>query len=216
MRPVPFCLSLVTLLTAAILAGCNIVGPVMVLAQGPPKTDAQYELESGRTFIVLIDDMNSRMPKRSLRDLMGSAAEETLLAEKVLGESELIGGRAVQRAMTDDRSGKPKSIVEIGREAGADVVIHVSIAAWGLSQDGRSAAPYAEGYVKVIDCTANRRLWPNIENGYLLRVRPEGLRGDGPTDLASKTKLEQDLARRFGVSIAQLFYKHETASSAKQ
>ncbi len=211
--PLALLLILISLLSAG-MASCNIVGPVMVLAQGPPKTEAQVRLDTGRVHLILVDDMRSRLPKRSLRDQIAQGAEESLLEEGVLRPENLIGARAVQRAMSDDRSGSPKSIADIGRDAGAGVVIYLTIDSWGLTRDGRSAAPAAEGRVKVIDCETNKRLWPPNDTGYRLRVAPTMQQGDLPADNAARARLEQDLARRLGTSLAQLFYKHETSKSA--
>lgn len=208
------CAIVFALTVAAALNGCNIVGPALVLAEGPPKTDAKLELNDDRTHVVLIDDMRSRLPKRSLRDQIAQAAEETLLEQGVLTSERLIGARAVQKAMIDDRSGKPKPIASIGKDAGADVVIYVTIDAWGITRDGRSAAPVVEARVKVIDCAENKRIWPPNDIGYALRVSPTSARGDLPADLAGRSKVEQELARLFGVAIAQLFYTHETSQSA--
>lgn len=201
---------------AAVLcaAGCNIVGPAMVLAEGPPKTEAQFRLDKNRTHIILVDDMRSRLPKRSLREQIVQAAEEALLEEGVLKPERLIGAKAVQRAMVDDRSGNPKPIVEIGKDAGGEVVIYVTMDQWTLTQDGRTAAPIAVARVKVLDCDANKRLWPPMQQGYTLRVAPKMKQGDLPADLAGRSRAEQDLAKRLGISIAQLFFKHETAKSA--
>jgi hypothetical protein len=209
-------LLIATLLSVLFLPACNIVGPALVLAEGPPKTEALLRLDSSRTHIVLVDDMHSRLPKRSLRDIITQSAEEALLAEGVLSPQHLIGGRAIQAAMSDDRSGRPKPIASIGKDAGADVVIYVTIDSWGLTRDGRSAAPTAEARVKVIDCVANKRLWPPNDVGYALRVAPASMQGELPIENAAQAKLEQDLARRFGLALAQCFYKHETARSAKR
>ncbi|MBL8745234.1 MAG: hypothetical protein JNK58_02640 [Phycisphaerae bacterium] len=196
------------------ISACNIIGPALVIAEGPPKTDAKVELNADRTYIILVDDMRSRLPKRSLRDQIAQSAEEKLLEEGVLKAEHLIGARAVQRALIDDRSGKPKAISEIGRDAGANVVIYVTIDSWGITRDGRSAAPSVEGRVKLIDCDANKRIWPPNDTGYPLRVAPSAQQGDLPNDLAGRSKVEQDLARRYGTAIAQLFYKHLSSTSA--
>lgn len=209
-------LSVISVLSLSLSAGCNIVGPALVLAEGPPKTEALVRLDSSRTHIVLIDDMRSRLPKRSLRDVIVEAAEETLLGEGVLTTGRLIGGRAVQAAMSDDRSGRPKPIAAIGKDAGADIVIYVTLDSWAVTRDGRTAAPMVEARVKVIDCVSNKRVWPLNDIGYALLVAPPSMQGDLSLELAARTRLEQEVARRFGVALAQCFFKHETAKSAKR
>jgi hypothetical protein len=206
--------AVVALIASAVLAACNIVGPAMVLMQGPPKTEAQFTLDARRPHIVLVDDMKSRLPKRSLRDAITQRAEEALLEQKILAPDMLIASRAVQRALADDRSGKPKPISAIGADAGAAVVIYVTMDRWGLSQDGRTAAPIVEGRVKVIDCEANRRLWPAADTGFTLRLAPKMQQGDLPQDLGGRSRMEQALAQQFGLALAQLFYTHENSQSA--
>ncbi|MDX2115771.1 MAG: hypothetical protein SFZ24_09185 [Planctomycetota bacterium] len=198
------------------LTACNIVGPIVAVASPPPSTPAQLELDPVRSHAILIDDLSSRLPKRSLRNDMVQSAQETLLANKALTPEQLIDSKGLQRALSDDMYGQARSIVEIGRKAGAQVVIHVAIDGWGLSRDLASASPFVEARVKVLDCDANNRIWPPMEQGYTLIVAPKMDQGNLPTTLAEKSKMERDLAKRFGVALAQLFYKHLNEDSARE
>lgn len=203
-------------LTTTLLVSCNIVGPAMVLLTPPPSTEAQLELNENSTHMFFVDDLRNRMPKRSLRDAIAQSAESALLTEEALPEDKLISAKTAQRAVTADRHGAALPIAEIGRRTGVDVIIYVTIEAWGLSKDGTTSAPFVDGRVKVIDCKNNKRLWPTIEEGYLLRVAPTASQSNLPTGLAERSKLELELARTYGVALAQLFYKHYTEQSVRQ
>lgn len=210
----PRALTACVALHGVLTGGCNIVGPVMYLAAGPDKTDARFRLDSSRAHVILVDDLRSRLPRRSLGNDIARAAEETLLREGVLKPDRLIESRSLQRSLSDETAGRPTPAADIGREAGASVVIHVSMQSWGLTRDGTSASPSVEMSVKVLDCENRVRLWPPGDQGYLLTVAPKSMQGELPLDLASRRRLEDDLARRAGVALAQLFFKHETSTSA--
>lgn len=209
-------LCILSILSACVclLAGCNIVGPAMVLAQGPPKTEAVVQLAEDKKHLIFIDDLRSRLPKRSLRDLMAQSAEETLLIKKVLQQDKLIAARTVQRAVADDRYGATLPISKIGERAGADIVIYVIIDSWSLTRDGSSVSPVVAGRVKIIDCVNGRRLWPRNDEGYRLTMEQKSQTGPLPTGLAQRTTLEQEVAKRYGVALAQMFFTHETSTSA--
>jgi hypothetical protein len=202
--------------SAGVAVSCNIVGPAAVLISGPPTVPALYELDKSRNHIIFIDDLRNRVPRRSLRDEAARTAEEIILKEKLLPEQRLISHAALSRTMSDDRYGSTLSVVELGKRAGADVVIYITMDGWGLTRDGASAAPFAAARVKIIDCASNKRLWPPIEEGYRLEVSPSQEQGALPGDLSARSTMEQQLARRFGLGIAQMFFKHERTQSVRK
>lgn len=211
-----FCVS--SVLAAGLLAcvpGCNIVGPAMVMLTPPPSNEALFELDESRTHMVFIDDLKNRVPKRSLRDLMAESAEGAILQNEALSQDKLVSAKSTQRAAAEDRFGSTLPVAEIGKRAGVDVVIYVTMDTFSLTKDGTTAAPNAVGRVKVIDVQNNARLWPGLPEGYILRVAPQMQQGNLPNGLAERSALEQDLARRFGVSLGQMFFKHLTENSAR-
>ena len=195
-------------LTLAIGA-CNIFGPAFVLISGPPKIDALYELDPDRTYVVFVDDMRSRMPKRSLRAILSRATERELIRNEALPAEQVIPGAVAYTVIQDESWGDRMSIVDIGRRVGADVIIYVTIDRFQLTRDGISAWPVLSARVKVLDTVDNKRLWPGNTIGHMINVEPLILRmGDMPSGLSERAELEERLSDRFGVALAQVFYEY--------
>jgi len=194
---------------------CNIVGPAYVLIAGPPKYEPLYRLEGDRMHVIVIDDLRNRLPKRSLRSIASREAEEIILRRGILDEERLIPSSAAYALLAEETAGEQMSIVDLGRRLGAEVVIYITMDVWQLSRDGVSASPIVGARVKILDVMENRRLWPQNETGFMLRVEPEDLQGNMPVSYALRATLERDLAERFGLGIAQMFYKHEIRESAR-
>lgn len=203
-------------LTGAVVPSCNIVGPAVVFLSPPPSNKAVVELDDKLTHVFFIDDLRSRVPKRSLREHMAESAEGAVLEEKALTPEKLLSAKAVQRAIASDRHGEALSIVDVGKRAGADVVIYVTIDGWGLSKDGVTAAPFVNARVKLLDCAANKRVWPNNEEGYRLNLAPSMQQGAMPLGLSERGKMEETLAKQFGLALGQMFYKHYQEDSARK
>ncbi|HBS28480.1 MAG TPA: hypothetical protein DEB06_03290 [Phycisphaerales bacterium] len=198
------------------LGGCNIVGPLYVVASGPPKTPAAVELDEDRNHVIFIDDFRSRLPRRSLRTLMAESAETTLLEKGVLSSERLISSAAASRVASGETADERLPIADVGKRIGADVVIYVTVDGWLLSRDGQSAAPAVLTRVKIIDVAQNKRVWPANPEGQSLAIQPSQMQGDLPMTLAGRSELEQDLAKQFGLALAQMFYEHETRDSARK
>ncbi len=207
-------LCLLALASLALLgvSGCNILGPIFLIVEGPPKREAVFELDDERTTIVFIDDRNSRMPRRSLRYQMAEAAESLLLEKRVMDEESLLASRAAMQIALTESSESPMSIADIGRSVGAEVVVYVTIDTFALSPDGVTLAPIVQARVKVIDTVANERLWPlgEMESGYPLTMRYTTRVGDLPKTRAERNRAENSTASSFGMRIAFMFFTHET------
>ncbi|HVZ94340.1 MAG TPA: hypothetical protein VG797_07510, partial [Phycisphaerales bacterium] len=54
---------------------CDYIAAGMYVLEGPPKINAIAELPQGRSLVVFIDDPQSRLPRRTVRELAGKAAE---------------------------------------------------------------------------------------------------------------------------------------------
>jgi len=198
------------------LSGCNILGPALIIAQGPPMIDALYTLDKNRTYTIFIDDFRNRLPRRSLRFQMAETAEAILIEQGAISADRLLASQAASRVAAGELPDDRLSIADIGRQIGADVVIYVTIDGWILSRDAQSAQPSVLSRVKVIDVDLNKRVWPPNPEGYVLALQPKDMQGDLPTSLAGKAELERALAERFGLALAQMFFKHEKRISAKE
>ncbi len=196
-------------LTASLaISGCNIVAPAVLLVHGPPKTKAAYTLDPERTTVVLVDDRDNRIPRRSMRLAMAQRVESLLLSNRVL--KDVISAESASGVLVTDSASKPKSITELGLAAGAKVVIYVNVDAFALSSDGQTYAPFAALRVTVVDCEHDKRLWPEKAGGYEHLAQLPAKSEDAPTSIAGRLKVETELAEHAGKSIAELFYKHES------
>lgn len=220
MPPTRFILGSLVLAAASALAGCNIVGPLAVIAAGPDETDALCELDQNLNYVIVIDDLKSRVPRRSLREEISVAAEEALLNEGAVAKGKLIAGKSALRLSADeDQFGTPLSVAELGERLGADAVIYVAMERWTLSRDGGTFSPSVIGSVKVVSARDNQRIWPPGGGvGYRLVMEPNTKVNNVeiPNDIAQRAQAEQAVARQFGLALAQTFYTHISKQSAKR
>lgn len=196
-----------------VAAGCNIAAGVFYIVHGPDqKIPAKFELPSDKSTVVFIDDRNSKLPSRDLREMIATAAGETLQSS---GEvRDLIDPRAAMNAASKDRFGEPMTIAEIGRAVQADVVIYATVDSFSYSPDGSSVAPSAKFRVKVIDSKTEARLWPQEQEGYALGIQSPPKQGTLSGSPAEMFKTRQEAAARAGLGIAQLFSEHIARDSA--
>jgi len=198
-----------------LIGGCNILGPAAYFIHGPPKVPAEHKLDKKRSTVIFIDDPQSVMSRRSLKTMTTDVAQKTLLDKHVLDN--IIDGRAITTVVAGEDPQDPLSLDEIGREVGAEVLVYVKITNFTLTRDGSSLTPLAEAQVKVIDVTeGGTNVWPGEFEGAALRVEVKSKPGYLPGMSRSKRQQEEDmLAERFGVGVAQLFYKVEIYDSVR-
>jgi hypothetical protein len=204
---------LIAALSASVVGGCNIAGPIFFFAHGPEKTKKVHALEPDRPTVVFIDDRHNRVPRRALRIAMAEEAERTLLKTKTVRD--MIAGESALSAAGNDRTGRPLPISDIGQAVQAEVVIYVTVDQFALTTDGATFAPTARLRVKVIDVHNESRSWPDEPLGYPVLVRPQSTSRDLPASIADRFRAEEELARRAGVHIAQLFHDHERPRGAR-
>lgn len=199
------------LLCALASQGCNYGIAALYLVEGPPKIQAAYdELNPERKTIVFIDDRGNSAPRRALRRAIGQAAEEALLAEGVLKPEMVIPSSGALFATAQEKRSDARSIVEIGRSLGAEVVIYVNIHQFTLSRDGASLQPAASGFVKVIDAAADQRIWPDgSAAGHPVSYTESDASAEVPKTSGERTAAEDRLAKFFGREIARVFFDHK-------
>lgn len=196
-------------------AGCNIVAPVALLVHGPEKTEAKFALPPDKPTVVFVDDRNSVLPSRAIRQRISKAAEKTLIASKVL-TVDMISSDAIFPVAASERFSKPKSIAEIGKAVGAKTIIYATVDTFALTTDGAEFAPIAKLRVKVIDVETEARLWPSADSDaaqqqwFPLTYEYETRSKQLPRTNAEKTTADQALADKIGAALGNLFIKHET------
>lgn len=201
---------LVTLLSGLILIfspGCNIVAPVAYAIQGPGQVEPQYTLDETLRTVVFVDDPSSKITQRRLRYAIAMMTTQTLLGKEVL--TDMVDARGILTAASNEQYGQQMSISELGRSVDADVVIYAVVTDFSMSPEVGAYLPRASMRVKVIDARQGDRLWPNDEAGHLINVQIPQRPGTGPASTGERVEIEQQLADRAGLGLAQLFYKHE-------
>ncbi len=200
-------------LGATLIVGCNIVAPIAYAVHGPGRVKPQYNLNPEATTVIFIDDPSSQASQRRLRAQIGQNAQDVLLAKKAVVD--MIDTRSTLTASAKERHGKMLSTQEIGEAVGADVVIWGLLSEFTLSADGVSNLPVASLQVKVMDVSTGET-WPAGDEFYPLTVRMGQRTGYAPRSASDKLKGEAELAKRLGVGLAQLFYKHDITESVRR
>lgn len=197
------------------VSGCNIVGPAVLLVSGPPKTEAMYELPADKPLVVFVDDRNSVLPSRVVRQRIAKAAEKTLVEGKALSV-DLVNSDAILPVAAGERFTKPKSIAEVGKSVGAKTILYATVDAFTLSPNGAEYAPFARLRVKVVDAESEERLWPAADadtvqkQWYTLEYSKEVRTGELPRTTSQRAMAEQDFADQVGRALGNVFLKHET------
>jgi hypothetical protein len=201
---------------ASALPGCNIVAPALYAVDGPGKIPAEHELAEVRT-VVFVDDRRNVFPRTALRTSIGEAIAKDLLGRKLVPS--IVSPRdAIALARQKESGTKPLSISAIGRELDAQQVLYVQVVSFLLAGDGESdgsgvgVRPTANCRVKVIDCVANTRTYPigDIgESGRLVTSRIREVDPEAFRTVASRRAVEDRLAARVAIDVAELFYEHD-------
>lgn len=203
-------LLLVPLSIAAVLTmmpGCNVVTPIAYAIHGPEKVMPVFTLEELAKTVIFVDDPSSRITQRRLRYAIADRATKELLAKRVLVD--MLDPRGILTAASNERYGEQMSISELGKSVGADVVIYAVVTDFSMSPETGAYIPRSNLRVKVIDVASGKRLWPGDEKGHLANVQIPQKPGSNPTSSGERLEIEQSLADRTGLGLAQLFYKHE-------
>lgn len=210
-RAASSCLALaVVAAMAALLHGCNIVGPAAYLIAGPGQISAQYKLEDVPT-VVFLDDRRNIVNPTSLRRVIADRATQELMIHAKLTQM-IRPADAMALAAQADRNDKLLALDEIGRRVGAQQLIYVEMVGFRASPDGSTPRPYAGSRVRVIDVENQTRLFPPMDDSDDARVVEALMPAVDPESLQSRgrsLKLFEALANTLGSNIAKLFYKHE-------
>lgn len=194
------------------LASCNIVGTAAVVLKGPPTTEAAYTLEKEPPTVIFLDDRASRLPRRSLRLSIASEAGDVLLKKGVL--TQVVEPTAALQAAAGEEASSPMDLVTLCKNSRAEVMIYASVRHFALTTDGQTVQPTAALRVKVVDARGNKgRVWPDSPEGYELVVTPAPSASAPPRTPAEFVKAQEKLGEAVGLSLAQVFFEHETRPS---
>ena len=211
-------MKLITLIVLALLVGgCNIVGPLYVLAKGPPTKEAEHVLADVKT-VVYVDDPDNRIlsnPAVVRRDLGDRIAQDLMVSSyhvkkpPISPANMISSGSAITIADQHDKAGKLLPMDEIARMCGADQLIYVKVRSFAMTPDGATPRPIASVEVKVLDVSSRARVYPS---GDVPRILQAQLREVDPAAFqtrSSRMEVSRALAQETGKQVGQLFYKHE-------
>ncbi len=197
------------------LPGCNVVG-FFIQALFPQKINAKYRL-ADRPTLILVDDPADLLGNHTLVNEIANHAAFHLTENKVLTDQHVIDPRSLYdlAARLGSRYARTP-IDQIGRELGADQVIHIYVALVKLIDQPGLLRPTATVHVKVIDTEQGKRLYPSAQHIEVnptamnhqpvnVALRPYTFQGDGRDKISS---LSRKLAKRIGRDTARLFYDH--------
>ncbi len=200
---------------SCVLTGCNFLGPGLYIVSDD-RTPASYKLDPKRPAVVFIDDRNSVLPARVLRDRIARSAEKQILEAKLL-EVDLISSESLQQVVVAERFSRPRSIAEIGRAVQAEQVIYATVDSFALSPDNTQHAPTATMRVKVIDAVHDTRLFPADGSAEIgggkdpactLTIAEKTRATALPRSTAEIIREQQELADELGRRLGTLFFKH--------
>lgn len=202
---------------ATLLPGCNIVGPVMMVAQGPGEVEKVYELDPNLKTVIFVDDPANKIAQRRTRAQIGEAAQNALMRRKKVLEANMIDTRS---AMSVAANGDDTlSVTEIGEAVGADIIIYALVTRFEITGRNVELDPVSEVEVKVFDVANHARLFPPAgEPGYRSRFGGQRRSGNSfvPTNRTDQLKAQGELARITGEGLSQLFYDVEVPQSLRR
>ncbi len=203
-------------LALTLAGGCNIVGPAIYFIHGPEKTPAAFKLPDDKSAVIFIDDVDSRLPNRMIRQRIAKTAERELLDNKCIPDATIISSDAALAASAGERFGKQLGIAEIGEKVGAKVVIYARIENFALTPDGAQFAPMVRMRVKVVDVESRKRMFPAPESSdpvaqwHTVKYDMPTRQGALPEQLGEIQKAEQELADAAGQALGRVFFEHES------
>lgn len=205
------------LLCGLLIGSCNIVGPLAVIAAGPPKIDKVFELPKESVTVVLIEDTGNPPQLRDSRLLRRIAETATAeLVRKGVVRTAIEPGPIHMLSVQPSERQTP--IADLARKVNAQQIVYAEVTSFTLSPDGQTFAPSAELRVRVLnavaeqDNTVGERIWPPDPKGHVLIAGGESLTGFRPRDAAEIRQAEEELAELAGLRLAQLFYDRDRDS----
>ena len=214
--PRPLALGAVALVAIAALLtlpACNILGPIFVVAQGPPKIDALYKLDEKRATVVFVGDRTNMLPRPRLREVIASSAQDLLIKEG--GLKNVIDSRSGYAVVSRDREGQVTNLQELGRQVGAEVVVYASVDSFVVEPSDDRYMLRCTMRARVLDVTQESpRVWPTDPEGYSVTAEYRARPGKDITTNVDVQEIQNALAQQAGKALAQVFYTHERAKAA--
>lgn len=199
-------------LVPATMSGCEVFG-FMAYVFKSTKVEALYKL-TDRPTLVLVDDPNDRFSNPTMTDLVAAEVGYNLQEESVTGLQNIVEPRGLHEMASRLGSDYARVPIDrVGRELGAQQVIHILIASVNLIEEPGLMRPTATVQVKVIDCGESKRLFPQPaaedfgQTHYTLTVKLR--HRSSPIDGRDGLRMvEPMLAKRIARDVARLFHRY--------
>lgn len=198
-----------------VFSACNVVGPAMIIIEGPPTTEEQYKLNKDRPTLILVDDSLNHLPRPRLRQVIATKVQDDLLKEGAL--TKVIDNGGAYAVISRDREGQMLSLIEVAKAVGAEVVVCATVDTFGVSNNTNQMDLECTVRVRVLDATRDKepRLWPvGVGEGAKITAKLQTPPSTRIETQAQATQLQNALAEQTGRAIAQLFYEHKRSESA--
>ena len=194
-------------LFAAALGGCQVPGYVIQAFEGPAKTPAVYEIED-RPTVVFVEDAGQVLPNVALPAVIAARVGDQLVDQDALSNEHLVDAVKVEQLRAREPEFGEWSVTRIGRELGAEQVVWIAVTDFQLTDAGQIFRPVASAAVKVIDVSADRRIFPQRgDTGHpvasQLTYRPMS-----EQTLGNERTLARELAIRLARDAARLFHRY--------
>jgi hypothetical protein len=190
------------------------VTPVAYAIEGPGQIDAEYTLPKKKT-VIFVDDPRNILPRTALRTAIGDAVSFDLMErghlESTVASRDAI---AVARSGSAGNAQKLMTVEAVGKALDCAQVIHIQPTVFDLTgrTDDRGIRPTAIVQVKVLDLEMRVRTYPaaqSMPDGREVTAIIREESSDGLRTRAGRTQIEDQLARKIALEVAQLFYQHD-------
>ena len=198
-------LTVLSVLAACAAGGCH--APILLydILHPMDTVKPKFELPADQKILVFPDDLLYPVSYPPLKREMAEAANK-LLMEKGLAAN-VVPYEEVQAIRQNEPDFNRLSLGTIGRKAGADLVVYVSITGFSLKDAPMDTLWRGRLDAKVRVCDVNKGLlWPEQRAGFPVQVLEEPV--DNPSDLYG-ADLSRALARKMATEVVALFHEKQ-------
>ena len=201
--------AIVLVSTAAVVGGCGLIGGFYGVFIDPlipaPTVKAEHDMEAKRV-LVWVDDLSSDQRNPILSRQLAAAVGDDLLKNK-----------AARQVVDYDRVAQFRNVnpnypeltkAELGRELGADEVLHITIDKFKLHHEAGESfyRTSITTFSKVVDAASEKHLWPVEQATRHLTVTGQFSEGQGS---AFEHRLIRQLCSQAAEELAVFFYDHK-------
>jgi len=154
--------------------GCNVVGFMGSPTPHEKKVPSEYKLRGTKSrVLVFVDQARSSTVGFQVRGVLDKAVAAYLVKKVRVDENDIIASAGYTSSGLDAYSGL--SPAQIGKKAGADLVLYIRIDKYGLNEMDRRG--YYDGAMitrsVLVDVDSAKVVWPASKEARLIRLKVE-------------------------------------------